>query len=129
MIWLKFQNGAAASVAKQFRELSLYQKEDVDRTVVRTLRRKSVTKVFSVRRLWELTIGADELTDTTKKEFCSDWWGADKRWFCESASPTEPAAAAFIEVTTEGGEEPITFLDGNKHLPSLTYKLTEAEGS
>lgn len=129
MIWLKYQYGSDSTVAERFRELSLYEKTDVERTVVQTLRRKSVTKVFSSRKVWELTIGADELLQEDKREFCREWWGADKRWFCENPSVSEPSAGSFIEVTTEGGEEPITFVDGNKHLPSATYKLTESEGS
>jgi hypothetical protein len=127
MIWLKYQNPPSATVARQFHELSLYERDEVTRETGRTLRHREYEHLMSKRLSQLVSIGADELADTDAYAFLRAWWTAKVRWYVVDDVTVEPDAGDFIPCRVEGGISPVEFVEGVTGLPSYTLTLIEKE--
>ena len=69
---------------------------------------------------YEIIISADELADTTNREFMESFFGANYKYisFYESN-----AWGDYIEVSNDAGRIPLEYLDGIEYLPEIKIKL------
>lgn len=127
MCWLTYIRGMATET-QFFRELSLYELDDLEVDAGRTLRSIDFSHRVSERRTWDLEIGADELQDPDKYDFIKAFWSADTRGIVDSDDPdATPDPGDYITVTVPGGRIPIEFVGGHRGLPVFRATLTQRD--
>ncbi len=124
MIKLRYQNGSSSAVTEEFRELSLIELPEVDRLQPLTLRGRICDHRRYTRLTWQLTITTE--ADDNDVAWIADWWSADTRWIQQ---PYDAGDTNWIEVTTDGGKAPITFVDGIIDFPEATLTITAKDPS
>jgi hypothetical protein len=124
MIKLRYKNGSSTAVTEEFRELFLVELPEVDRLQPLTLRGRLCDHRRYTRRTWQLTITTEaEVNDVL---WLSAWWTADTRWIQQPYAATD---INWIEVTTEGGKVPMTFVEGVLDLPEVTLTISAKDPS
>lgn len=125
MIRLRYQNGGSSAVTELFRELSLVVLPETQRVSKITLRGRRVDHNLYSHRIFQLAITTE--SDANDVMWITDWWAADVRFIQYPYNASD--AVNWIEVSTEGGRCPITFVDGVDLFPEATLTLFEKEPS
>lgn len=132
-MWLKYKNGATTT-ERQFAGLTIFQRGERDSDKSRTLRRIDVDFLLSRRRVYLVTIGADELYVDAARNFVRAWLLGGMLWFSTSTSgtppsdatdPYDPADGDYVRVTIDGGVDPLEFLESIPNLATITLTVTE----
>jgi hypothetical protein len=88
----------------------------------RTLSGRMFSHLIDSRRTWAAIISADEL-GANEKAFLIDFYKANFKFI---SIKTGANWGNYIEVVTDGGELPVTYLNELEMLPEITMKMTEA---
>lgn len=136
-IWLRYANGGAATSLK-LNALECRELDDVERDSGRTLRRINYAHRLGYGWAFIMTIGADELVDPAKYAFIRAWFRASERWFTANPAAIEPTVTdesvtglatdpntnyGRYNTDADSGRLPVTFIEGNKGLPSFSTTL------
>ena len=122
--WLK----AIDDLVAISRTVNNFVKYKTNRIIGETLRGRITDKLKSRRRVWDIIISADELTDSAKLSFLANWWNSGLRHYINLLSPeAETPVTGWIEVVIPGDVIPLEFLEGEV-LPEFTITLEEEDG-
>jgi hypothetical protein len=126
-VHFRYQDGADTPVTRQIEALALKDVAEVEVISGRTLRRRIYTHRLSHRLIYHIQVGARTLSaDAVNAAHMVSFWTASRRWISMS-SLALPGDETFIEVSIEGGEAPVEFLENNLRLPTWDLTLTETE--
>lgn len=113
------------SSSVDFDALEFFEKPAVERTSAEMLNGEMTTHVKSSRNIWMMTISADELIDSAKAAFMDLFYTAGGPWkFSDDNWSTET-----IVVIEETGDLPSEFLNNNKYLKEIKFKLIQKSGT
>lgn len=126
--WLRHKaNGAGTWTQQEFEGLSFYERKETTRVNGETLRGNLYSHRKSKRRVWSLVISSDETA--AHAAFLQAFWEADLLQVSTLATPAAGTDGDGTFVVTEGGQEPLEFIDGFPDLKEYTFNLREAAGS
>jgi len=126
--WLRHKaNGAGTWTQQQFEGLSFYERKETARVNGETLRGNLYSHRKSKRRVFDVVISADETA--AHAAFLQAFWEADLLQVSLLATPSASTDNDGIFVITEGGREPVEFIDGLYDLKEYTLNLREMAGS
>lgn len=130
-MWLAYYNGSTTFV-QAFNATASYDRDENTLEIGRTLRQVEYAHQLSHRRIYEITISADELATPANYAFMRAFWNASQWWLSLRSDATTPAFGSannpdteFVSVRIDGGLSPVEFINGHKLLPSFTLTLTE----
>lgn len=93
------------------------------------LRQIPYTQLLSKRDTWILTVSADELMDSVKKNFMENFFTAHAwRYGGESYYYGYASDIGYVDVFLEDvGDMPLSYLEDDVSLPEVTFKLIRKE--
>jgi hypothetical protein len=124
MVKLKYQNGSSTAVTQTFRELSLVELPETERSQIVTLRKRRVDHLLAIWRVWSLTITTEAAVNDVL--WVKDFWTAEQRWI---QSPYSVNDENWIAVSTAPGRCPITFVENVIYFPEAGLELFAKEAS
>ena len=126
--WLRYKTATGSTWTQmQFEGISILETIDVARINTETLRTNLVSHRKGSRRVWNIIISADETA--TAGSFLRLFWNADMQQISFAAAPVATVEGDGILVATDGGAEPLEYIDGLVHLKEYTFTLRESAGA
>ena len=107
-----------------------YVKVKATRETVETLRGYLVSKLKSKRRVWDIVITADEMSDSVKYDFMTEFFQSGELLYIniDDANGSTPASN-WIEVDLQGGVMQVEFIEWRNTMREVKFILTESDGS
>lgn len=128
MISLKYGNYTSGtlnlSTAMDFTELIFHRIPTVTHSSGRDLRQTNYVHVLGSHNIYVLTISADELYQTIKKEFLLNLFKASAVFFSQDNWDT-----SYEVVLEKDGELPIEWIEDFDLLPEITLRLIDKESA
>lgn len=128
--WLRYRpTPAGTPTSQRFNALSLY----VDDTLVDriqpdvTMRGRLVDHMVRSRSVYPITIGPDELLDSTKWAFIRAFFKANYRELSLDTGVSTPADETFVAVLLEGGRLPVERIEQLSVLRMFSATLVAKE--
>jgi hypothetical protein len=126
--WLRHKTNAAATWTQvEFEGLSNYPKREVTRINGETLRTNLTSHIKSKRGTWAVIISADETS--AHASFLQDFWEAELQQISFEVAPDNAVDGDGILVITEGGTEPVEFIEGLVDLKEYSFTLRQVTGA
>lgn len=128
-LWLRHTTGMTTD-AERFDELSIDERDVVERRITKTLRGNTADHLLSSNRKWVVVISADETfgATSTKRDFLRAFFKAAERELALDDDLTEPMTG-WIAVALEGGETPFENVEDNDLMPEYTLTMIEKGAS
>lgn len=126
--WLRHKTNAAATWTQvEFEGLSNYPKGETTRINGETMRGNLTSHIKSKRGTWAIIISADETV--THASFLHDFWLAELQQISFETAPDNADDGDGILVITEGGTEPLEYIDGLVDLKEYSFTLRQVTGA
>lgn len=119
-----YKNGGVPTM-RGFRGLENKGKFFTKRLKGTTLSDVEFMHLISKKKVYKITIGADELQEYNNETFIKNLWQAEQVFYSEFSISVTPTLTDFVEVVIDEGAIPIDWFEGHVYLPFITLELKE----